>query len=272
MKKIAVITSKGGTGKTTTAVNLAHGLALSGKKVLVIDCDSQGSVAFAFGVQAERSLAELLVRGEVDFVRARPGLFVVDSGGKKLAEAELYLAARDDREVRLALALESFAGADYVLCDCSPSINLMNLNALFFCDSMLIPVSLDTFALKGVEKMLALAADVRQAGHPIEPLGILATFYDGRTNIAKRLWNELLECYGEKVLATRIRVNTALKEAQAVQKTIFEYSPYAHGAIDYFLLTREILAHPRLQPAPQMPGEQTADTAEPKVWMTSASL
>jgi len=241
MRKIAVMTSKGGTGKTTTAINLGHCLALSGKRVLIIDCDSQANVAMAFDKKPKTGLAELLTTGEVEIEKVRPNLFVIDSGGKRLVESELIIARQDDRETRLRRVLSRLVGSDYVLCDCPPTINLININALNYCDSVIIPVSMDFFACEGAKKTIALVEEIKdRLGHTLEIEGLLATFFDRRTKISQRTYDKLFAEHGSDVLATKIRINTQLKEAQARYQTIFEFAPYSHGALDYFLLTKEI--------------------------------
>src|SRR5512136_2617401 len=122
MKKYAIMTMKGGTGKTTTAVSLAHGLSLSGKRVLLIDCDPQRSIAVTFGVESSKGLADLLTSGDVDILQVRDNLFFIDSGGRKLAEVELKLGPREHRERRLSDSLRHLRGCDYVICDCAPSL------------------------------------------------------------------------------------------------------------------------------------------------------
>jgi chromosome partitioning protein len=241
MRKIAIMTSKGGTGKTTTVINLAHCLALSGKRVLVIDCDSQANVSMAFDVKPQKGLAELITTGDVDIVKVRPNLFIVDSGGKRLVESELVLARQEDRETRLQRVLNRLVGCDFVICDCPPTINLININALNFCDQVIIPVSMDFFACEGARKTLSLIDEIRERiGHSVTVLGLLATFFDRRTRISQRTYDQLVEQYGQLVLATRIRINTQLKEAQEKYQTIFEFAPYSHGALDYFLLAKEV--------------------------------
>ena len=241
MRRIAIMTSKGGTGKTTTAINLGHCLALSGKRVLIIDCDSQANVAMAFDRSPEKGLSELLTTGGVDIEKVRPNLFVIDSGGKRLVESELLLARQQDRETRLQRVLKRLVGSDYVICDCPPTINLININALNYCDSVIIPVSMDFFACEGVKKTLALVDEIRERiGHTVQIEGLLATFFDRRTRISQRTYDQLVSEYGDRVFATKIRINTQLKEAQAKYQTIFEFAPYSHGALDYFLLTKEI--------------------------------
>lgn len=242
MKKLAVITCKGGTGKTTTVINVAHCLAMSGKKALMIDCDSQANVGMAFGKQPERGLSELLTAGEVDIVSLRPNLYMIDSGGNRLVETEIYMARQSEREQRLSQVLANLRGSDYVIFDCPPAINLINMNVLNFVDGVVIPVSMDFFACEGAKKTLKLLDSIyEKIGHRVELLGILATFFDTRTRISKQIYNQLLDEFGAKLFATRIRVNTQLKEAQLHRKTIFEHAPYSNGALDYFLFTKELI-------------------------------
>lgn len=242
MIRIAVVTAKGGTGKTTTAINLGHGLALSGKRVLLVDCDPQGNIGAAFGIQPRRGLADLLTVGEVDIEGVRPGLYLIDAGGQRLAEAELFLAGEARRESRLADALAGLRGSEVVICDCSPSINLLNLNALAFADWAIIPVTMDYFAVLGARSTMEMMAQVEKIlEQPTQTLGILPTFYDQRTRVSRQMNETLLTEFGDRLFATRIRTNVQLREAQSVQKTIFEHAPYSTGALDYFLLTKEVL-------------------------------
>ncbi len=263
MKKIAVITCKGGTGKTTTAINLAHCLAMSGKRTLLLDCDGQANVGMAFNVQPQKGLAELLTTGDVEITSLRPNLYLIDSGGTRIVETELYLARQTDREQRLKKVLANLRGTDYVICDCPPAINLINMNVLNYVDGVVIPVSMDFFACEGAKKTLKLLDDLyEKIGHRVELLGILATFFDTRTKISKSIYNQLLTEYGDKLFSTKIRINTQLKEAQMLFKTVFEHAPYSNGALDYFLFTKEI-ANYRQNGVPV-----EAEQDETKAWMT----
>lgn len=246
MKKYAVMTMKGGTGKTTTAVCLSHGLSLAGKRVLLIDCDPQRSAALSFGVRGERGLAELLTSGQVDILHVRDNLFFIDSGGRRLAEVELALGVRENRERRLAEALRHLRGCDYVVCDCSPSLNLININALAYCDEVIIPVSMDYLAEAGAEQTAGVIEEIH-AFNSRRPISyrLLPTFYDSRTRLAHRVLEDLRERFGGRLLTTLIRTNQALKEAPGRQKTIFEHAPLSRGAFDYYHLTEEILGHDR---------------------------
>jgi chromosome partitioning protein len=248
MIKLAVLTSKGGTGKTTTAINLGHGLALSGQRVLIIDCDPQGSATTAFGVKSEKGLVDLMMEGRADIYKIRPELYLLPSGRKRLADLEIMMASRPDRYEILKKALHRLSGCDWAILDCSPSINIINFNALGFADYLLIPSSLDYFSLEGVRTTLEITDDVNNGGNGcVEILGVLPTFYDRRTVVARLALESLRSEYGNMIFKTEIRTNAQIKRSQWHRKTIFEYAPYSYGAFDYFNLAKEVLERVRGQ-------------------------
>lgn len=243
MDKIAIIATKGGTGKTTTAINFAHAVSLMDKKVLLIDCDSQGSATLAFELNGAQGLSDLLLADSVDIYNVRPNFYLVGSGQSDIYMVERYLAQQPDGEYPLAKALGRFTGIDIVILDCSPSINIINSNILGYVDSVLIPVSMDYFALEGASLTLKIIKEAGLvSGRNIEVLGILPTFYDVRTKISKKILADLKEKYQTKVFETPIRINTQIKEAQLNRKTIFEFAPFSHGAYDYYRFVKEALA------------------------------
>jgi chromosome partitioning protein len=242
MHKVAVIASKGGTGKTTTAINFAHAAALMDHKVLLIDCDSQGSASLAFELNGVQGLSDLLLADRVDIYNIRPNLYLVGSGRSDIYMVERYLAQKTDDEFPLAKALERFTGVDIVILDCSPSINIINSNVLSYTDRVLIPVSMDYFALEGAALTMKVIREASlMKGKNIELLGMLPTFYDVRTKISKTILEQLQEKYQEMVFETPIRINTQIKEAQLNRKTIFEFAPYSHGAYDYYRFAKDAL-------------------------------
>ncbi len=248
MKRYAVMTLKGGTGKTTTAVSLSHGLSLSGKRVLLVDCDVQRSVAVTFGVEGDKGLADLLTSGEVDILQVRDNLFFIDSGGRRLAEVELKLGVRENRERRLTDSLKHLKGCDYVICDCSPSLNLININALAYCDEVIIPVSMDYLSRTGAEQTAGIIEEIQMLNdrRPIE-FRVLPTFYDSRTRLSPRILEDLRERFGKRIFTSVIRVNADIREAPGQNKTVFEHAPLSRGAFDYYHLTEEILGCEREQ-------------------------
>jgi chromosome partitioning protein len=234
--RLAIFNHKGGTGKTTTSVSLAAGLAARGLRVLLVDTDSQGNVSVSLGVKAERTLYHVLVMGmrATDVaVKVRDNLDMVISN-ETLAAAELYLAGKQNRDRilrdRLASAFEAY---DVVLLDCSPSLSLMNQNALVVADGIIVPVACDFLSLVGVRQVIKTVKNVNQLlHHPVQIHGVLPTFYDGRARICRDAVQALEEHFGDRVLPP-IRQATRLKEAPAQGKTIFEYAPESNAAQDY---------------------------------------
>jgi chromosome partitioning protein len=242
-RRIAVFNHKGGTGKTTTSVNLAAGLAERGKRVLLVDTDAQGNVGVSLGVRGERSLYHVLVLGAppVDCaVPIRPNLDVLTSN-ETLAAAEIFLASRPARDRVLRERLCGTDDYDYVVLDCSPSLNLLNQNALVFADALIVPVSCDYLSLVGVKQVLRTVKSVNELlKHPVSIFGVLPTFYDVRNRICRDAVDALAQHFGERVMAP-VRVNTRLKEAPMEKKTIFEYAPESNGAADYLSVVDAVL-------------------------------
>lgn len=239
-RRIAILNQKGGTGKTTTAVNLAAGLAERASDCLLIDTDAQGNVGVSLGVSGERSLYHVLVDGADPgdaSVPVRQHLDVITSDGT-LAAAEIWLARQnpDQRSKILTKRLNLMQVSrryDYVIIDCGPSLNLLNQNALSYADEVIIPVTCDYLALVGVKQVLRTIKDVeRHLNHAVRVSAVLPTFYDGRTRLAREVLETLQGHFKHKCLEP-VRHNTRLAEAPSHRKTIFEYAPTSHGAADY---------------------------------------
>ena len=238
-RRIAVFNHKGGTGKTTTSVSLAAGLADRGYRVLLLDTDSQGNVAVSLGSAPERTLYHVLVMGlkVADAITSiKPGLDLLPSN-ETLAAAELYLAGRRNRDRVLSERMgEAAAGYDFVVVDCSPSLSLMNQNALVLADSVLIPVACDYLSLVGVRQVIKTVKNVNTLlRHPLQIWGVLPTFYDARARICTEALETLRSHFGDRCLRP-IRATTKLKEAPAQACSIFEHAPGTHGAEDYAAL------------------------------------
>jgi chromosome partitioning protein len=244
---IAVFNHKGGTGKTTTSVSLAAGLAMRGKRVLLVDTDAQGNVGVSFNVKAERSLYHVVVMGlsvADAAIRVRENLDLVASN-ESLAAAELYLAGRQNRDrvlsKRLERARESY---DVVVVDCSPSLSLMNQNALVFADSVLVPVACDYLSLVGVRQVIRTVKNVNQLlHHPVQIWGVLPTFYDSRARICREALATMRDHFGERCLDP-IRAAMKIKEAPSQGQTIFEYAAGSHPADDYLRVVDRVIGEP----------------------------
>jgi chromosome partitioning protein len=235
-RRLAIFNHKGGTGKTTTSVSVAAGLASRGARVLLVDTDSQGNVSVSLGVKAERSLYHVLVMGlraSDAVVPVRPNLDLIVSN-ETLAAAELYLAGRQNRDRVLATRLGPlFDAYDVIVLDCSPSLSLMNQNALVCADGVLVPVACDFLSLVGVRQVIKTIKNVNTLlHHPVQIYGVLPTFYDARARICRDAVATLKEHFGDRCLPP-IRSAIKIKEAPAQAKTLFEYDGGSNAARDY---------------------------------------
>jgi chromosome partitioning protein len=246
MRKIAIQNLKGGTGKTTTTVNVGHALALKGKKVLIIDCDVQGNVSAAFGLKKPTStMYHLLMEDRLlsdCIVPARENIDVVQSDNT-LAVAEMQMASQPRREETLRLRLRKLSGYDFVLVDCGPSLSLLHQNALLFVDELVIPVSMDYLSLLGAQQIIESIAFLRRFFEKSPRLlGIVPTLYDARTNISSEILEAIKETYREICpILPVVRTDTRMQQAVAKHKTIFEHAPSSRAAEDYARLTARIV-------------------------------
>jgi len=195
MKKVAILNFKGGTGKTTTAVNLSAALALKRQNVLVVDCDPQGSIADWLGISPKNTFFDLLTdRIELQdcIYQARERLSIIPSD-KKLALIEVRLAKDKDMDKAFQEKLGSPKGYDFILLDCPPSMSILNLNAIEYADEIFLPVSMDYLSLRGVKQV------VESLPEGIEITKVIPTFYDQRTKKSKEILDDLKSFFKGKV-------------------------------------------------------------------------
>lgn len=237
MRKIAILNFKGGTGKTTTAVNLSHALALRRQSVLVVDCDPQGSVADWLGINPEYTFFDLLtdrVKLQDCVYQARKELDIIPSD-KNLALIEVRLAKESDMEKAFQKKLTSVKDYDFVFLDCPPSMSLLNVNALEYAKEVFLPVSMDYLSLRGIQQVVGSLPE------GIKVSKVIPTFFDQRTRKSKEILEDLTSFFKGKVTSP-IRVNVRLSECSSYHQTIFEYDPHSRGALDYRRLAREIMS------------------------------
>ena len=249
-KVVAVANQKGGVGKTTTAVNLSACLADSGCAVLLVDMDPQGNATSGLGVDRASlpaSVYDVLV-GEASFDEAivateYPGLSVVGST-TDLAGAEIELVSHAEREFRLRTAFaEMERSFDFVILDCPPSLGLITVNAMAAASTVLVPVQTEYYALEGMGHLLRTIELVHEHLNPdLLVEGILLTMFDGRTNLAAQVADEVTHHFGELVFDTVIPRNVRLSEAPSHGQSIITYDAASKGATSYRDLAREFLS------------------------------
>lgn len=254
MATIALFNFKGGTAKTTTSVNLAAGFAELGERVLLIDADMQGQVAISLGLKPERTLFDWLTHAatlEEVATDVRPGLDVV--------VADARLEAFETHATAFDASMFVFEGYDRVIIDCAPGYSAMNLAMLGSVDRIVLPVAADFLSVAGIKRVLQVIDQLQGYGVSAPQISVLPTLYDVRNNICREAVDALMDYFGEQCLEP-IRVNTKLKEAPSVKKTIFEYAPFSHGALDYRCLVERLASEDRQHHT--LPAQLTQGLAE----------
>ncbi|MFA5182855.1 MAG: ParA family protein [Syntrophales bacterium] len=252
---IAVINNKGGTGKTTTAVNVAAALAKKGLKVLLVDLDAQGSASMSLGIPFDKltpSTAAILFDDlEIEqAIRNSEGCNLdLLTGGFDLASSDLVLADVAGRENKLRDCLAPLRHKyDFIFCDCPPSLSLLSINALVASDAYVLPVTAEYLALEGLVSM-TLAVDEIKKEMGIHPhlLGICFAMLIRGVKSQREIVQLVRDEYGTKVFKTEIRRNVKLAEAPSFGKSIFSYAPRSSGAVEYAELAEEIRKRCRMQ-------------------------
>lgn len=242
---IAILSQKGGTGKTTLTRSLAEGLSRAGLDVLAVDADPQGNLSEYFGIPADAypTLGEVLAAREkaTDATHAGPGGGKVIPANLGLAEAELMLAGKIGRELTLRNALrEPKRHHDVILIDCPPTLGLLTVNALVASDHAILSSEAEHFSEQGAEQAMEVIGLARENLNPdLELLGVLLNIADMRTKHARATLEKLREEFGDKVFETVIRRSIAYPESARAGVPIFEFRK--RKALDYAHLTAEVL-------------------------------
>jgi len=250
MRKIAVILNKGGVGKTTTAVNLAHGLSLQNKKVLLVDTDDQGQCCKLLNAFPKYGLANVLDDDSpIDPLKAseevRKNLSLL-RGGEELAIVKKMLSMKEMRsELSLLDVLANIEGKfDYVVLDTSPSFDSLSLNVLFYCEEVLTPVSLESLSLDSLASFGRRVISVSKYNTKLKHKYLVPTFQDGRVKKSKEVL-AILEKHFSDVICDPINYSAKVSESAGHGKTIFEFAHNSTGAEDYKKLVKRIVRDER---------------------------
>lgn len=241
---ITVINQKGGTGKTTTTMNLGSALASLGKKVMLIDMDPHASLSYSFGINdPEPSISDVLTGEKTleEILIEKEGLYVAPAS-TKLADTELYLTDTIGRENCLLQHLTGLEEMDYIFIDSPPSLSVLTLNALKAADQLLIPMQMEVLSLHGLVCFLATLAEFRQVfNKPLPIKGIVVVMYDKRAKLTEEVLAYLKDNIEEKLFQTMISRDVRIIEAPSFAQSIINYAPKSRGAKNFMELAKEFL-------------------------------
>jgi len=240
----AIVNQKGGTGKTTTAINLGKGLSKCGRKVLLIDLDAQGNLSYSLSVNDfNQSMSDVLM-GDVslkDIIVTREEMDVAPSE-VSLSDVELSISNFENRASVLKEVLGDISGYDNILIDCPPSLSLLTVNALNAAENVLIPMQLEVLSLQGLDQISQTIDKIRKAyNRNLKIMGILPVMVDKRRKLSAEIYDHINENYDFRIFDSSIRTNVRASEAPSFGQSVISYDPRSNSALDYMALANEVL-------------------------------
>ncbi len=240
---LSIVNHKGGTGKTTTTINLGSALAAQGHRVLLVDFDAQGSLSYSLGItNPEFTIADALL-GEVsahDILHEREGMHILPAK-ETLADVELSLAQTNGRFNHLNELLHQMTGYDFILIDCPPSLSLLTLNAMIASDYLIVPMQMDVLALRGLDSIISIVDRLKPLNERLTVLGILPLMVDVRKNMHQEIINHIKSSYLTPLFKQTIRTCVKAAEAPSFGQSAIQYARTSSTAQDYIAFAKEVL-------------------------------
>jgi len=241
---IAIVNQKGGTGKTTTSVNLSAALANEGKSVLAIDFDPQGNLTYAFGIEDPNYTISDVLRGEQslgEVLVEREGVMIAPAD-TSLADVEVSLINEIGREFFLRDSLKGADEYEYAIIDCPPSLSLLAVNALVACDVAIVPMQLEVMSLQGLHQIKNTIDRINKSyNKDILIKGILPVMVDSRRNLDKEVEEFIGDNYDIPIFNTHVRTNVRASEAPSFGQSVISYSKKSNSAKDYMAFAKELM-------------------------------
>lgn len=248
MKIISICNQKGGTGKTTVAINLGSALASLGKKILLIDLDPQANLTYSFGINSPKETVVDVLQGKKTLqaiLVKKEGVSIIPSS-VFLADVEVSLVNKIGRERILKDRLSKIQGFDYVFIDSPPSLSVLTVNALNTSHAVLIPLQMEILSLQGVAQLLNTISEVRQVlNKNLKVSGIIPSMFDKRRKLSQEVLDTIGKNLKERVFKTAIRECVKIAEAPSFAKSVLTYAPSSNGAKDFLSLAKEFLKERR---------------------------
>ena len=241
---ISISNHKGGVGKTTSVVNIGAGLAIQGRKVLLIDLDPQANLTISFGIpESENSIFNAFTNGnELEPVNVKKNIDVIPSSSD-LAAIEIKLSLEINQNNNISELIDPLRSKyDYIIIDCPPSLGLLTLNAFAASDEVIIPIQPHFLAVKGLAKIIEVVNKIKSTvNRKVEISGVFVTMFDKRRILHKDVLDTIIMYFDDRVFKTKVRSNIALAEAPVLGKDIFEYDQRSNGAFDYARIVLEVI-------------------------------